>query len=84
MSQALKVYKSMISNLILSRLFFLIFFFTKMSSLLLPLFSRRSSNHHYQAIPDDNQHIEYHFESPEIIRDIVLGLSDGLTASYFK
>ncbi|CAI2171067.1 13560_t:CDS:2 [Funneliformis geosporum] len=49
-------------------------------SLLLPLFLRKSS-HHYQSIPESNQHIEQHFESPEIIRDIVLGLSDGLTAT---
>ena len=47
--------------------------FAKMS-----LLSKSSHRHQYEAIPDD-QHIEHHFESPEIIRDIVLGLSDGLT-----
>lgn len=44
-----------------------------------PLLSKSSPNHQYEAIPDNSQHEEHHFESPEIIRDIVLGLSDGLT-----
>ncbi|CAG8756956.1 9316_t:CDS:2, partial [Dentiscutata heterogama] len=35
----------------------------------------------YETIPDD-PHLEGHFHSPEIIRDIVLGLSDGLTVPF--
>ncbi|RHZ59370.1 hypothetical protein Glove_364g29 [Diversispora epigaea] len=35
----------------------------------------------YETIPD-GIHNEHHFESPEIIRDIVLGLSDGLTVPF--
>lgn len=44
-----------------------------------PLLSKSSPNHQYETIPDNSQHEEHHFESPEIIRDMVLGLSDGLT-----
>ncbi|CAB4422353.1 unnamed protein product [Rhizophagus irregularis] len=47
-----------------------------------PLLSKSSPNHQYEAIPDNSQHEEHHFESPEIIRDIVLGLSDGLTVPF--
>ena len=49
-----------------------------MSNLNVPFFSRKSSNHNheYGTLPVSDQHIEHHFESPEIIRDIVLGLSD--------
>ena len=53
-------------------------------SLFLPFFTQKSSHHHeYGAIEreESNQHVECHFESPEIIRDIVLGLSDGLTVN---
>jgi hypothetical protein len=58
-----------------------------MSNLSLPFFSRKSSNqnHDYGTLPAaSDQHVEHHFESPEIIRDIVLGLSDGLTVSNFN
>jgi hypothetical protein len=44
-----------------------------------PLISKSPQHNQYDAIPDNNQHVEHHFESPEIIRDMVLGLSDGLT-----
>ncbi|GBB91979.1 hypothetical protein RclHR1_19470002 [Rhizophagus clarus] len=50
----------------------------------LPLLSKSPDHHHqYEAIPDNNnQHVEHHFKSPEIIRDMVLGLSDGLTVPF--
>ncbi|CAG8598264.1 24266_t:CDS:2, partial [Racocetra persica] len=43
--------------------------------------SIRFSNRRYEPIPDE-PHPEGHFHSPEIIRDIVLGLSDGLTVPF--
>src|ERR1700709_2660094 len=32
--------------------------------------------------PHDNSHREHHFESTEAVRDIVIGLSDGLTVPF--
>ncbi|CAH1762329.1 14187_t:CDS:2 [Entrophospora sp. SA101] len=46
-------------------------------SFLLP-FSRRSQ---YDPIADPI-HFEKHFDSPEVVRDIILGLSDGLTVPF--
>ncbi|KAG9292424.1 hypothetical protein G9A89_015294 [Geosiphon pyriformis] len=48
-------------------------------SFLRPFLHRRPS-HEYQ--PLIVHHAEKHFESPEIIRDIVIGLSDGLTVPF--
>ncbi|RIA92809.1 Ccc1 family [Glomus cerebriforme] len=48
----------------------------------LPFLSRKSFHHQYESIPENGQHVEHHFESPEIIRDMVLGLSDGLTVPF--
>ncbi|RIB14669.1 Ccc1 family [Gigaspora rosea] len=41
----------------------------------------RFGQRQYETIPDGS-HLEGHFHSPEIIRDIVLGLSDGLTVPF--
>ncbi|CAG8542800.1 1182_t:CDS:2 [Paraglomus occultum] len=46
-------------------------------SCLLPLFFKRNSRESEPLI-----HNETHFESPEILRDIVIGLSDGLTVPF--
>jgi len=53
------------------------------------IFQRRPAHHtphHYDVIPegahDRYYHIEDHFESPELIRDIILGISDGLTVPF--
>lgn len=34
---------------------------------------RRRASHDYMAIP--NEHSEQHFESAEVVRDIIIGLS---------
>ncbi|CAG8473497.1 11768_t:CDS:2 [Acaulospora morrowiae] len=52
-----------------------------MSALIRLFRSGRTSNHQYETIPDGG-HNETHFESPEVIRDIVMGLSDGLTVPF--
>ncbi|KAJ8659692.1 hypothetical protein O0I10_004671 [Lichtheimia ornata] len=41
---------------------------------------RRRASHDYMAIP--NEHSEQHFESAEVVRDIIIGLSDGLTVPF--
>lgn len=45
--------------------------FTLMSQLLNRI--RRRASHDYMAIP--NEHSEQHFESAEVVRDIIIGLS---------
>lgn len=72
----LKLYKHTLPHTISRPKLFSFIFFTAMS---LPLLSKSPDNNQYEAIPNNNRHEEHHFESPEIIRDIVLGLSDGLT-----
>lgn len=32
--------------------------------------------------PHSHHHVEMHFESPEVVRDLVLGMSDGLTVPF--
>ncbi|CAG8541131.1 11049_t:CDS:2 [Ambispora leptoticha] len=51
-----------------------------MSFIIRPLLQRRRPSHEYQ--PLIVRHVENHFESPEIVRDIVIGLSDGLTVPF--
>ena len=38
--------------------------------------------HQVASNPHDNSHHEHHFESTETVRDIVIGLSDGLTVPF--
>jgi vacuolar iron transporter family protein len=33
-------------------------------------------------MPHSHHHVEMHFESPEVVRDLVLGMSDGLTVPF--
>lgn len=40
---------------------------------------RRRASHDYMAIP--NEHSEQHFESAEVVRDIIIGLSGKLHIS---
>jgi len=50
---------------------------------LLQLRHTQNAPHHYDRIPEEandrHNHSEDHFESPELIRDMILGISDGLT-----
>ena len=38
--------------------------------------------HQATSHPHDHSHNEHHFESTETVRDIVIGLSDGLTVPF--
>lgn len=41
---------------------------------------RRRASHDYMAIP--NEHSEQHFESAEVVRDIIIGLSGKIREIY--
>lgn len=37
---------------------------------------------HRTALKGVKEHVEEHFDRPEIVRDIIIGLSDGLTVPF--
>ncbi|KAI9312282.1 Ccc1 family [Dichotomocladium elegans] len=43
---------------------------------------RRRPSHDYMAMAVPAEHREQHFESAEVVRDIIIGLSDGLTVPF--